>query len=249
MLRSDEHADRDSSMSLPRHARLKAHDDDRDRCDDPARPHRRHAGRRRAPLRDIPAGVPERVFFSTPAELRAWLAAHHLHADELNVGFYKTGSGWPSITWPESVREALCFGWIDGVRRRIDEHSYEIRFTPRRPGSTWSAINIALAQELLQSGEMQPAGRAAFETRRPDRSRIYSYERTTPAKLPPEYQVRLNADAPAAAFFAAQPPSYRRAAVHWVVSAKREETRGRRLDTLIADSRDGVHLKHLRRSS
>jgi uncharacterized protein YdeI (YjbR/CyaY-like superfamily) len=191
----------------------------------------------------------ERVYFATPGALRAWLAEHHRQAGELRVGFYKTSSALPSITWPESVREALCFGWIDGVRRRIDDSSYEIRFTPRRPQSTWSAINIALAQELIASGEMQPAGLAAFEARRADRSRIYSYERTTPAKLPAEYQKRLQDDAQAAAFFDAQPPSYRRAAIHWIVSAKREETRDRRLETLIADSRDGVHLQHLRRRS
>lgn len=192
--------------------------------------------------------VTERVFFATPSDFRAWLAAHHLHADELHVGFYKTGSGWPSITWPESVREALSFGWIDGVRRRIDESSYEIRFTPRRPGSTWSAINIALAQELIAAGEMQPAGRAAFDARREERSRIYSYERNA-QPLSADYDARLHADPAAGEFFDAQAPWYRRTASHWVMSAKREETRERRLQTLIQDSHDGVQIRQLRRES
>jgi uncharacterized protein YdeI (YjbR/CyaY-like superfamily) len=191
--------------------------------------------------------MPERVYFATPADFRAWLAAHHLHAEELHVGFYKSGSGWPSITWPESVREALCVGWIDGVRRRVDDSSYEIRFTPRRRGSTWSAINIALAQELIESGEMQPAGQAAFAARREDRSRIYSYERGQP--LSADYSARLHADATAGEFFDAQAPWYRRTASHWVMSAKREETRERRLETLIHDSREGRRIGPLSRGS
>ncbi len=184
------------------------------------------------------ADVPERVFFASPPEFRAWLEAHHEGAAELRVGFYKTHTGRPSITWPESVREALRVGWIDGVRRSIDGESYEIRFTARRPHSIWSAVNIALAQELIAGGEMLPAGLAAFEARREDRSRVYAYERGA-STLAAEYDVQLRADPAAAAFFDAQPPWYRRTATHWVMSAKRAETRERRLRTLIEDSRNG----------
>jgi uncharacterized protein YdeI (YjbR/CyaY-like superfamily) len=192
--------------------------------------------------------VTERRFFATPAEFRAWLAAHHTTHSELHVGFHKVGSGRPSITWPQSVREALCFGWIDGVRRRIDEHSYEIRFTPRKPSSTWSAVNIRLANELIESGEMESAGGAAFDARTEKRSRIYSYEQAEHG-LSADYEQRLRADAKAAAFFDARPPSYRRAASHWVMSAKRPETRERRIATLIENSRDGLLIKSQRRGS
>ena len=186
-------------------------------------------------------------FFATPAEFRAWLEEHHADATELLVGFYKKGSGRPSITWPESVDEALCFGWIDGVRRKIDDERYTIRFSPRQKRSTWSAYNIKRAKELIAEGRMTPAGLAAFEARTDERSAIYSYEQRRNAQLEPDEQARLEADPAAWEWFQAQPPSYRRPAIHWVTSAKRPETRERRLAALIADSAAGRAIKPLTR--
>jgi uncharacterized protein YdeI (YjbR/CyaY-like superfamily) len=185
----------------------------------------------------------EPVFFTTPADWRAWLEEHHAGEREVLVGFWKKGSGRPSITWPESVDEALCFGWIDGVRRRIDDESYSIRFTPRKARSIWSAVNIARVAELTEQGRMQPAGLAAFARRSDDRSGIYSYERDEAAVLPEAYERRLRENAAAAEFFDRQPPSYRKVALHWVGSAKKEETRLRRLDQLVAESAQGRRLK------
>jgi uncharacterized protein YdeI (YjbR/CyaY-like superfamily) len=176
------------------------------------------------------------VFFTTPAKFRAWLEKHHDSAQELLVGFHKKGSGKQSITWPESVDQALCFGWIDGVRRSIDATSYSIRFTPRRSRSIWSAVNIRRAEELIQQGLMRPAGQRAFEDRMEDRSGIYSYEQRQSAELDPAYERRFRDNERAWAFFQAQAPGYRKTAVYWVVSAKKEETRERRLATLIEDS-------------
>ena len=175
-------------------------------------------------------------FFATPAALRAWLAAHSAGATELTVGFFKKASGRPSITWPESVDEALCFGWIDGVRRSLSDEAYTIRFTPRKRTSIWSAINVARALALTRLGRMTPAGLAAFAARRPEKTGVYSFERGEAAKLTPAQSKRLAANARATAFFDAQPPWYRRAALHWVVSAKQEATRERRLARLIDDS-------------
>ena len=172
------------------------------------------------------------TFFSTPADFRRWLQAHHATEKELLVGFYKTGSGKPSITWPESVDQALCFGWIDGIRKRVDDESYTIRFTPRKPTSTWSAVNIKRVEELTQLGLMTPAGLKAFEARRENRSGIYSYEQRT-AELPPAYDQVLKANRAAWTFFQAQPASYRKAAMWWIVSAKQEATRFKRLEQLI----------------
>ena len=173
------------------------------------------------------------TFFPTPADFRRWLEQHHESESELLVGFYKKGSGKPSITWPESVDEALSFGWIDGVRKRIDEESYTIRFTPRKAVSNWSAINIKRVGELTKLGRMQPAGLRAFEQRREDRSRIYSYE-NAPRTLPPEMELQFRKKSRKAwEWYNAQPPSYRRVTTFWVVSAKREETRARRLAALI----------------
>ncbi|HEY7197837.1 MAG TPA: YdeI/OmpD-associated family protein [Gaiellaceae bacterium] len=185
------------------------------------------------------------TFFETPADLRTWLERHHADADELLVGFHKKGSGRASVTWPESVDEALCFGWIDGIRRSLDGERYTIRFTPRRPRSIWSAANIKRAKELTEEGRMQAAGLAAFERRRDDRSAIYSYEQRRTATLGAAAEERFRADAQAWDFFQAQPPGYRRTAIHWVTSAKREETRQRRLETLIDDSAHGRRLKVL----
>lgn len=166
----------------------------------------------------------EPVFFATPQELRAWLAEYHESAGELWVGFHKKGTGRPSVTWPQAVDQALCFGWIDGVRKGVDEASYRIRFTPRRARSNWSAVNVARVAELTEQGLMRPAGLCAFERRSEDRTGIYSHERRHAARLDPEQERRLRADTAAWEFFQAQPPSYRRTAIHWVINAKREET-------------------------
>ena len=170
-----------------------------------------------------------------PADLRRWFEENHAASRELLVGFYKKDSGHPSITWPESVDEALCVGWIDGVRRRLDDRSYTIRFTPRKKSSIWSAVNVARVAVLTAENRMQPAGLKAFEARQENRSGIYAYEqRREHFDLPDEI---LFKNAPAAwEFFQAQPPSYRRRLVWWVVSAKQEATRLKRLDKLIAES-------------
>jgi uncharacterized protein YdeI (YjbR/CyaY-like superfamily) len=188
----------------------------------------------------------EPTFFATPADFRAWLERHHESHSELIVGFHKRGSGRPSITWPEAVDQALCFGWIDGVRRRIDDASYSIRFTPRKARSTWSAVNIKRMKELVEEGLVAPAGMAAFERRADDRSAIYSYEQRKAAELEPDQERRLRADERAWAFFEAQPPSYRRAAIHWVTTAKKPETRERRLAQLIECSAAGEPVPPLR---
>jgi uncharacterized protein YdeI (YjbR/CyaY-like superfamily) len=192
-----------------------------------------------------PAAAPR--FFETAAAFRAWLETHHADASELFVGFHKKESGRPSLTWPESVAEALCFGWIDGVRKRLDEASYVIRFTPRRPGSNWSAVNLAKMAELLAAGRVAPAGLAAYERRSEAKSRIYSYEQRKTATLPPELERRFRRARAAWTFFAAQPPGYRSLATFWVVSAKREETRERRLEKLVECSAAGRRLPELAR--
>jgi uncharacterized protein YdeI (YjbR/CyaY-like superfamily) len=184
------------------------------------------------------------VFFSTASDFRNWLAKNHASARELLVGFYKRGSGRPSITWPESVDEALCFGWIDGIRKRVDEVSYTIRFTPRKTGSVWSAINIKRADVLIEEGRMQPAGRKAFEARRENRSGIYSYEQRRD-QLEEPYASIFKKNAAAWTFFQSQPPSYRKAAGWWVVSAKKEETRLKRLKILIEDSAGGRRISSM----
>jgi uncharacterized protein YdeI (YjbR/CyaY-like superfamily) len=181
------------------------------------------------------------TFFATPADFRQWLEKHHAEESELLVGCYKKDSGKPSITWPESVDQALCFGWIDGVRRRIDDVSYSIRFTPRKAVSNWSAINIARVAELTKLGVMAPAGLRAFEKRREDKSAIYAYENKV-RTLAPADEKRFRANKKAWAFFTTQAPSYQRVAIYWVTSAKREETRERRLATLIEDSANGRRL-------
>jgi uncharacterized protein YdeI (YjbR/CyaY-like superfamily) len=186
------------------------------------------------------------VYFRSPADLRDWLERHHDGATELAVGFWRTSSGNCGLTWAQAVDEALCFGWIDGVRRRVDDQRYTIRFTPRRPNSSWSAVNVARVAELTAQGRMRPAGLAAFERRTPEKSGNYSYE-NRPADLEGPYADQFRAEAAAWAFFRAQPPSYRRTATWWVISAKKEETRQRRLATLIEDSAHGRRLGMLRR--
>jgi uncharacterized protein YdeI (YjbR/CyaY-like superfamily) len=172
-------------------------------------------------------------FFAAPAEWRAWLETHYADSQELWVGFYKRDSGRPSITWPEGVDGALCFGWIDGVRKSIDAVSYKIRFTPRKPRSIWSAININRATELSKSGLMHSAGLAAFEKRDSDRSAIYAYEQRKTEKLLPVFEKKFRENSGAWKFFQSQPPWYRRTSTYWVISAKKEETRVKRLATLI----------------
>lgn len=186
------------------------------------------------------------VFFAVPAAFREWLTAHHAEASELLVGFHKRESGRPSLTWPESVDEALCFGWIDGVRRRIDDASYSIRFTPRRPGSVWSAVNIAKIEKLEQAGRMTDAGRAAFALRKENRSGIYAYEQR-PQELPAEYRARLDQHPEAARHFDACPAGYRKTAIWKVLSARQEATRLRRLATLIDCHACGERIPELRR--
>jgi uncharacterized protein YdeI (YjbR/CyaY-like superfamily) len=181
------------------------------------------------------------TYFKNPGDFRKWLSKNHDRQHELMVGFYKVGSGRPSITWPESVDEALCYGWIDGIRRRIDDESYSIRFTPRKPTSTWSAVNIRRVAELKEKGLMQPAGLAAFERRKENRSGIYAYEQRT-ADLPAEYEKQMKKNKPAWNYFTAQPASYRKAANWWVVSAKRDETRQKRLRELIEYSGKQEHI-------
>jgi uncharacterized protein YdeI (YjbR/CyaY-like superfamily) len=188
-----------------------------------------------------------RRFFETPAKWRAWLDANHAKATEVIVGFHKRGTGTPSITWPESVDEALCFGWIDGVRRRIDEERYEIRFTPRKKTSIWSTVNVKRVAELEAEGRMRPAGLAAFAARKEARTSVYAYEQRTDAALPPEYEKRLRANAAAWKDWSARPPGYRKTAAWRVISAKQEATREKRLLELIEDSANGRMIKELRR--
>jgi uncharacterized protein YdeI (YjbR/CyaY-like superfamily) len=178
------------------------------------------------------------VFFASPEELRAWFDEHHETADELWVGYHRKATGRPTVTWPEAVDEALCVGWIDGIRYRLDGTRHAQRFTPRRKGSIWSAINTKRAGELIAEGRMRPAGLTAFEARSPERTAVYSYERET-AAFSDDQQRRFEADRPAWAFFQAQAPSWRRAITHWVSSAKRDETRERRFNQLVEDSRAG----------
>lgn len=183
-------------------------------------------------------------FFATAAAFRAWLDAHHDREPELLVGFHKKDSGKPSMTWPESVDEALCYGWIDGVRRSLGEDSYTIRFTPRRPGSIWSNVNMAKVAALMESGRMRPAGLAAWERRDPEKSGIYAFERKNPAAFDAEAERRFKRSRGAWTFFQAQPPGYRRQATHYVTSAKRPETRERRLTALIECSARGERLPY-----
>ena len=189
------------------------------------------------------------TFFATAGELRDWLEANHATATELLVGFYKRGSGKPSISWQDLVDEELCFGWIDGVRNGIDDISYSNRITPRTPRSSWSAVNIARARELIRLGRMHAAGLKAFERRTDERSAIYSYEQRKAARLDPAAERTFRANKKAWTFFQAQAPSYQRTAIWWVVSAKREETRQRRVATLIGDSARGRVVGPVRRPS
>jgi uncharacterized protein YdeI (YjbR/CyaY-like superfamily) len=181
------------------------------------------------------------TFFSTPAAFRAWLERNHAKAEALWVGYYKKGSGKPSMTWPESVDEALCFGWIDGIRKSIDDVRYTIRFTPRKRGSVWSSVNIKRAGALIELGHMQPAGLEAYQARRENKSGIYSYEQRS-VDLEEPYNRLLKKNKTAWSFFQTQAPSYRKAISWWIISAKKEETRLLRLEKLTAFSKKGQRL-------
>lgn len=180
-------------------------------------------------------------FFRDALALRRWFAAHHASHTVLLLGYWKVGSGRPSVSWPESVDEALCVGWIDGLRKRIDEHSYTIRFTPRKATSVWSAANIARVQVLQSQGRLQAAGLAAYEARRENKSGVYSYEQRS-VDLPRLYAGTLRENAAAWADFQARPASYRKAAMWWIVSAKQEATRLRRLQVLIECGARGENI-------
>jgi uncharacterized protein YdeI (YjbR/CyaY-like superfamily) len=185
------------------------------------------------------------TFFRTQSDFASWLERNHDTAKELWVGYHKKSTGHPSITWPESVDMALCFGWVDSVRKGIDEDRYMNRFTPRRPGSNWSARNIKRVEELIELGLMRPAGLKAFEERREDRSAIYSYEQRHLATLDEDYEQQFRRNKKAWAFFQSCTPSYRQMAIYWVMTAKRHETRRRRLATLIEDSAKGQTIPPL----
>ena len=185
------------------------------------------------------------VFFSDSSSFRKWLEANHETAKELLVGFYKVGSGKPSITWPQSVDEALCFGWIDGVRRSINDESYSIRFTPRKAGSIWSAVNIKKMETLTKAGLMRPAGLAAFAKRSDEKSGIYAYEKE-PVKLDKAFEKQFKAHKQAWKFFHTRAPSYQRSAINWVMSAKEESTRIKRMQMLIEDSAQEQKIKPFR---
>ncbi len=192
-----------------------------------------------------PAPKPTDVrFFRDAAELRSWFDVNHDSVDQLWIGFYKRGVEEPSVTYKEAVDESLCFGWIDSVSHRLDDRSRAQRFTPRRKNSVWSAVNTKRVGELIEAGRMRPAGMAAFEARDPERTAIYSYERAA-AALDEDSMARFRAVPGALDFFEAQSPSYKRGALYWVLSAKRPETRERRLGTLIEDSAAGRRIKQL----
>ena len=180
------------------------------------------------------------TFFAKPSQFRAWLKKNHKTAAELLVGFYKKDSGKPSITWPESVDEALCVGWIDGIRRRVDDDAYTIRFTPRRKGSIWSAVNIKRAKELSEAGLMRPAGLAAFDKRDEKKSAIYSYEQRTTTEFDAAYEKKFRANKKAWAFLETQPPWYQRQLRYYVMSAKTEATRLKRLQAAIDAAAQGT---------
>ena len=187
----------------------------------------------------------EAIYFANPDEFREWLEQHHDTARELWVGFHKKETGRPSLTWPQSVDEALCFGWIDGIRKSVSTEAYVIRFTPRKPTSIWSNVNIRKVEALVENGRMRPAGLRAFEARDAKKSGIYAFEQRKKARLAPVEEKAFRANKTAWKFFQAQPPGYRQIASWWVISAKRAETRARRLATLIDDSAAGRRIRQL----
>jgi uncharacterized protein YdeI (YjbR/CyaY-like superfamily) len=188
---------------------------------------------------------PKPTFFPTPADFRTWLEAHHDKFRELLVGFHKKSSGKRSITWPESVQVALCFGWIDGVRKSLDENSYTIRFTPRKTTSNWSSININLVRKLTKQGLMHPAGLKAFAARNEEKSGIYSYEQRKSARFTRAQEKQFRANKAAWEFFRSQAPWYQRVTTYWVIGAKRGETKLKRLSELIGHSQNRRTLPRL----
>ena len=188
----------------------------------------------------------EAVYFPSAQAFRSWLEEHHDSAGELWVGYHKVATGRPSMTWSESVDEAICYGWIDGLRHSVDDERYKIRFTPRRPTSHWSRVNLDKYERLTAEGRIAPAGRAAFQRRKPQRQGEYSYEQREPA-FTPQQRASFQADPDAWAFFQDQPPGYRRSVMGWVNGAKRETTRARRLAQVMEDSAAGLRIKQLRR--
>jgi uncharacterized protein YdeI (YjbR/CyaY-like superfamily) len=188
------------------------------------------------------------LFFTSPSAFRKWLEKHHDHTRELWVGFYKRDSGKPSITWPEAVDAALCFGWIDGLRKSVDVESYSIRFTPRRRESIWSAVNLKRMEVLIEMGVVRPTGLKAFRERNRKKSGLYSYEQRKGARLGEADEKRFKANNRAWDFFQAQAPWYQRTATFWVISAKKEETRQRRLARLIEASGNEQSIAPLKRA-
>jgi uncharacterized protein YdeI (YjbR/CyaY-like superfamily) len=186
------------------------------------------------------------TFFADQSGFRKWLEKNHQKEKEFLVGFYKVGSGKPSMSWPESVDQALCYGWIDGVRKSIDKESYTIRFTPRKATSIWSNINVKKVEELTKKGLMQPAGLASFAIKKENKSGIYSFEKD-PVPLSEEFEAKFKANKKAWEFFRSTAPSYQKTAIHVVMSAKQEKTRASRLESLIRDSEEHNKLKSLRR--
>lgn len=191
----------------------------------------------------------ELIFFETAAKLRAWLEANHQIETELWVGMYKKSTGRASITWSEVVDQCLCFGWIDGIRKTVDEHSFKNRITPRKPTSNWSAINIAKVEALTKQGLMYPAGLEAYSKRKAEKSRVYSFEQDEEPAFNHEEIEQFQNNSDAWAWFQARPPGYRRIATHWVISAKRPETRQKRLTTLIEDSANARNIALLTRNT
>jgi len=181
------------------------------------------------------------IFFETGAEFRKWLSKNHKKETELFVGFFKVGSGKPTMTWSESVDEALCFGWIDGVRKSMDDQRYTIRFTPRRPTSIWSAVNIKKMEELTRRGLVKPAGLVAYEKLKESRTKIYTYEKA-PARLKSNYEQKFKINKDAWTFFQSQAPSYQRVIIGWIMSAKQEATQLGRLKKAIDSSKAGKRL-------
>lgn len=191
--------------------------------------------------------MPETKFFTNQQKFRQWLEKHYDTATELWVGFYKITSKNKGMTYHQAVEEALCFGWIDGIRKSLDAESYTNRFTPRKPRSNWSNINVKHIERLTKEGRMHPAGLKAYEARDDKRTGIYSFE-NEPKKLPPAYEKKFKANKAAWKFYESQPAGYKRITVHWVTSAKQEATREKRLAELIRDSQNGERIKLLRRT-
>lgn len=186
------------------------------------------------------SAIVDPIFFASPAEFGSWLEANHGRESELWVGFHKKATGKPSLTWQQSVDEALCYGWIDGIRKSLGPESYKIRFTPRKANSNWSSVNVARIAELEREGRVRPAGREAFDRRAPARTGIYSYEQRKQAVFHPEMEALFRAVPEAWRYFESRPASYRRTATWWVITAKRPETQRRRLERLIEASRRGT---------